>query len=140
MHGESLFKRGRCGGGRSVLREGQTRNWQPSTHPSDSTEPPRRRCPPQRRSGPESGTRRAGPVMVSALVVVNALGDVLDPHTGKIVAGARKAKDSHEFADSAAAMMQGTTAGFTRSNTTLAVVATNAKLSKTGATKFAQLA
>jgi L-aminopeptidase/D-esterase-like protein len=91
------------------------------------------------KSGIGTFTMQTGPAMVSALVVVNALGDVLDPHTGKIVAGARKAKDSHEFADSAAAMMQGTTAGFTRSNTTLAVVATNAKLSKTGATKFAQL-
>jgi L-aminopeptidase/D-esterase-like protein len=37
-------------------------------------------------------------------------------------------------------MIHGLSGGFTRSNTTLAVVATNAKLSKTGATKFAQLA
>jgi L-aminopeptidase/D-esterase-like protein len=37
-------------------------------------------------------------------------------------------------------MIAGKTAGFTRSNTTLAVIATNAKLSKTGATKLAQLA
>jgi L-aminopeptidase/D-esterase-like protein len=92
------------------------------------------------KSGIGTFTMQAGPALVSALVAVNALGDVLDPHTGKIVAGARKAKDSHEFADSAAAMRQGMAAGFTRSNTTLAVVATNAKLSKTGATKFAQLA
>jgi L-aminopeptidase/D-esterase-like protein len=92
------------------------------------------------KSGIGTFTMQAGPALVSALVAVNALGDVLDPHTGKIVAGARKAKDSHEFADSTAAMMSGMVAGFTRSNTTLAIVATNAKLSKTGATKFAQLA
>jgi L-aminopeptidase/D-esterase-like protein len=83
---------------------------------------------------------KSGNALVSVLVVVNALGDVVDPHTGKIVAGARRSKDSHEFADSTKAMIQGSTGGFTQSNTTLAVVATNAKLSKTGATKLAQLA
>jgi L-aminopeptidase/D-esterase-like protein len=92
------------------------------------------------KSGVGTFTIQAGPAIVSALVVVNALGDVLDPHTGKIVAGARKSKESHEFADSTAAMIQGTAGGFNRSNTTLAVVATNAKLSKTGATQLAQLA
>jgi L-aminopeptidase/D-esterase-like protein len=92
------------------------------------------------KSGIGTFTMQAGAAMVSALVAVNALGDVLDPHTGKIVAGARKSKESHEFADSTAAMIKGTGGGFTRSNTTLAVVATNAKLSKTGATKLAQLA
>jgi L-aminopeptidase/D-esterase-like protein len=92
------------------------------------------------KSGIGTFTVQAGGALVSALVAVNALGDVLDPHTGKIVAGARKSKDSHEFADSARAMIEGRSAGFTRSNTTLAVIATNAKLSKTGATKLAQLA
>jgi L-aminopeptidase/D-esterase-like protein len=92
------------------------------------------------KSGFGTYTLKAGRAMVSALVVVNALGDVLDPHTGRIVAGARKSKESREFANSTDAMIHGLSGGFTRSNTTLAVVATNAKLSKTGATKFAQLA
>jgi L-aminopeptidase/D-esterase-like protein len=82
----------------------------------------------------------SGRAIVSALVVVNALGDVRDPHTGRIIAGARKSAGSHEFEDSEAAMIKGASGGFTRSNTTLAVVATNARLSKTGATKLAQLA
>src|SRR5258707_442416 len=43
-------------------------------------------------------------VTVSALAVVNALGDVRDPATAKIIAGARKAADSMEFADSARLM------------------------------------
>ena len=47
--------------------------------------------------------RNAG-VMVSALAVVNAFGDVRDPATGTIIAGARKAADSMEFADSARLM------------------------------------
>jgi L-aminopeptidase/D-esterase-like protein len=92
------------------------------------------------KSGIGSFTMAAGSATVSVLVVVNALGDVRDPHTGKIVAGARKSETSHEFADSEAAMINGVSGGFTHTNTTLAVVATNAKLSKTGATKLAQLA
>ncbi len=79
-------------------------------------------------------------VLVSALVVVNALGDVRDPGTGKIVAGARKAPDSHEFADAVEAMKRGAIGTFIRSNTTLGVVATNARLNKVQATKLAQFA
>jgi len=45
-----------------------------------------------------------------------------------------------EFADSARAMKAGRSTGFTRSNTTLVVVATNARLNKVEATKLAQLA
>ena len=78
-------------------------------------------------------------VMVSALAVVNALGDVRDPATGKIVAGARKASDSAEFADSAKLIKSMGPTGFTRENTTLVVVATNAALNKVEATKLAQL-
>jgi L-aminopeptidase/D-esterase-like protein len=78
-------------------------------------------------------------VMVSALAVVNALGDVRDPASGKIVAGARKAADSMEFANSARLMKSMGPTGFTRENTTLVVVATNAMLTKVEATKLAQL-
>jgi L-aminopeptidase/D-esterase-like protein len=81
-----------------------------------------------------------GGVLVSALVAVNALGDVRDPATGKILAGARRAADSKEFADSEAQMKHGARPGSTLSHTTLAVVATNAALSKVQATKLAQLA
>ncbi len=78
-------------------------------------------------------------VMVSALAVVNALGDVRDPASGKIIAGARKASDSTEFADSAKLIKSMGPTGFTRENTTLVVVATNAALNKVEATKLAQL-
>jgi L-aminopeptidase/D-esterase-like protein len=81
-----------------------------------------------------------GGVLVSALVAVNALGDVRDPATGKIVAGARMAQESREFANSETSMMRGAAGGFTRSNTTLAVIATNARLTKVDATKLARLA
>ena len=81
-----------------------------------------------------------GGVLVSSLVAVNAFGDVRDPSTGKIVAGARKAPGSREFADSEAVIRNRPPAGLVRVNTTLAVVATNAKLSKVEATKLAQFA
>jgi L-aminopeptidase/D-esterase-like protein len=81
-----------------------------------------------------------GGVMVSALVAVNALGDVRDPATGKIVAGARKDAGSGEFVDSAGEMMRGVAIGGTTGNTTLAVVATNARLNKVQANKLAQFA
>jgi L-aminopeptidase/D-esterase-like protein len=81
-------------------------------------------------------------VMVGALVAVNAVGDVIDPETGKIVAGARKSPQSREFINSAAAMRHGlgdSTQPFRR-NTTLAVVATNARLDRVQMNKLAALA
>ena len=78
-------------------------------------------------------------VMVSALAVVNALGDVRDPATAKVIAGARKTADSIDFADSARLMKGMGPTGFTRENTTLVVVATNAALTKLESTKLAQL-
>ena len=79
-------------------------------------------------------------VLVSALVAVNALGDVRDPATAKIVAGARKAASSREFIDSEAQMLRGAAAAAPPRNTTLAVVATNARLNKVQANKLAQFA
>ncbi len=81
-----------------------------------------------------------GGVLVSALAAVNALGDVREPATGKVVAGARRAAESMEFADSEAAMRRGISGGFRRENTTLGIVVTNARLDKVQATKLAQLA
>jgi L-aminopeptidase/D-esterase-like protein len=80
-----------------------------------------------------------GGVLVSALVAVNALGDVRDPATGKIVAGARKSPDSREFANAEEVLKQRPPSPLVKgTNTTLAVVATNARLSKVEATKLAQ--
>ncbi len=81
-----------------------------------------------------------GGVLVSALCAVNALGDVRDPVAGKIVAGARQSADSREFADTERALLAGAPMPGARSNTTLAVVATNAALDKVQATKLAQMA
>lgn len=84
-----------------------------------------------------------GGQMVSALVAVNAVGDVRDPATRKIVAGARKTPESREFLDTVEYLKRsGALPGFspTVKNTTLAVVATNARLNKTQARKLAELA
>jgi L-aminopeptidase/D-esterase-like protein len=84
------------------------------------------------------GGANAG-VKVAALAVVNAVGDVRDPANRKIVAGARVAPDRMEFADSARLMKERPAAPATRQNTTLVVVATNARLTKIEATKLAEL-
>lgn len=79
-------------------------------------------------------------VVVAALAVVNAFGDIIDPKTGRIVAGARRSPESREFTDSAAEIKRGARPGFSRENTTLAVVATNARLDRIEARKLAQQA
>jgi L-aminopeptidase/D-esterase-like protein len=81
-----------------------------------------------------------GGVLVSGLVVVNAFGDVRDPATGKIVAGARTDPASKEFVNTTEEMKRKPPIGWGRMNTTLGVVATNAKLSKVEAQKLAHLA
>jgi L-aminopeptidase/D-esterase-like protein len=81
-----------------------------------------------------------GGVLVSALVALNAVGDVRDPATGKLMAGARKSADSRELIDSEAEMKRGAVIGGGRGNTTLGVVATNAKLNKVQANKLAEFA
>ncbi|MGQ9688610.1 MAG: P1 family peptidase [Desulfobaccales bacterium] len=79
-------------------------------------------------------------LLVAALAVVNALGDVVDPQSGKIVAGARRHPNSLEFADSAALIRQGQVRqSFGEPNTTLGVVVTNARLSREQARKIAQM-
>jgi len=82
-----------------------------------------------------------GGVLVSSLVAVNAFGDVRDPASGKILAGARKSADSREFANTEEQMKRGALpSGSGARNSTLAVVATNARLNKVQANKLAQFA
>ncbi len=76
-------------------------------------------------------------VIVSALAAVNAVGDILDPATSKVIAGARL--PNGEFANSAQLMKKGSGQGLVR-NTTLVVVATNAALTKVDANRLAHVA
>lgn len=78
---------------------------------------------------------------VGAIVAVNAVGDVIDPATGKLIAGARTPDGKK---------LQGTMAGILRgealpqmlggTNTTIGLVATDAKLDKAQAQKVAEMA
>jgi L-aminopeptidase/D-esterase-like protein len=80
-------------------------------------------------------------LVVAALVVVNAFGDIIDNVTGKIIAGARVAEGSPEFVDTAESLKRGAVKKqFGIVNTTLAVVATNARFNKREITKVAQMA
>jgi L-aminopeptidase/D-esterase-like protein len=77
-------------------------------------------------------------LLVGAIAVVNALGDVIDPHTGEIIAGARSEEG---FADTLKVMQKfQASSSASANNTVIGVVATNAKLSKGEANKVAQMA
>jgi L-aminopeptidase/D-esterase-like protein len=80
-------------------------------------------------------------LIVAALVAVNAAGDVIDPATGKVVAGVRTA-DGKSLADARVLLLSGALRQPARlgENTTLGVVATNASLTKTQVTKVAEMA
>jgi len=90
--------------------------------------------------GTASVTLESG-LTVAAAVAVNAVGDIVDPATGQIVAGART-EDGRGFADARRLLRsgRGTEAGAPGMNTTIGVVATNATLTKAEATKVAQMA
>jgi L-aminopeptidase/D-esterase-like protein len=80
-------------------------------------------------------------LVVAALVAVNAAGDILDPDTGRVVAGARKADggfaDARELLRSGAMMQRRTGAPRAVENTTIGLVATNAKLTKAEVSRVA---
>jgi L-aminopeptidase/D-esterase-like protein len=77
---------------------------------------------------------------VAALVAVNALGDIIDPSTGEVIAGVRTA-DGRGLADARTLIRMGASPPVRAGkNTTLGVVATNARLTKAQATKVAQMA
>ncbi len=80
---------------------------------------------------------------VGAIVAVNAVGDVIDPSTGQVVAGVRT-QDGNALADARKLLRDGSLvqAAPPRAggNTTLAVVATNAKLSKVEISRVALMA
>ena len=82
-----------------------------------------------------------GGLVVAALIVVNAVGDVIDPATGRVIAGVRTPDGKH-LADARVLLRLGglTPATSFGRNTTIGVVATNAALTKAQATKMAQMA
>lgn len=87
--------------------------------------------------GTSSITLESG-LVVGAIAVVNAVGDVIDPGTGQVVAGARN--EDGTFADARRIMRGLVPPPSERENTTIVVVATNARLTKVQAAKVAQMA
>ena len=77
-------------------------------------------------------------VTVGALIACNAVGDVLDPDSGRVVAGARTA-DGLQLLDSRRALLRGELAQsvLPGANTTIGVIATDAVISKTQAQRLA---
>jgi len=99
------------------------------------------------KGGIGTASLRLGDLVVGALAVVNAAGDVLDWRTGRIAAGARLPGGGKGFAD-VVEVMKRTLAGGggdvindpALRSTTLVAVATNLTLTKTQLTKIAMMA
>jgi L-aminopeptidase/D-esterase-like protein len=85
-----------------------------------------------------AAVRLEGDLVVGALAAVNAFGEIRDPRTRKVIAGPRLEDgtlgDTVELLPEAAARMRW------GENTTLGIVATNARLTKPQVTKVAQMA
>jgi L-aminopeptidase/D-esterase-like protein len=81
-----------------------------------------------------------GGLTVAALVAVNAFGDIIDPATGRVIAGVRTI-DGRGLADARVLIRTGASQqNPIGENSTIGVVATNARLTKAQATKVAQMA
>jgi L-aminopeptidase/D-esterase-like protein len=93
------------------------------------------------KGGIGSASIRVGAVSVAALVAVNAVGDVVDPVSGRVIAGAR-ADDGRTPLDSMAAICDGQLPAHLMAGmaTTIGIVATDARLSKAQTNKLAAMA
>lgn len=101
-------------------------------------------CGPDRamRGGVGIATLTAQGVTMSAVVVVNAMGDVVDPDTGAPLAGARVSPDSLKLSGAVDEVLAGRFGDGIQAgaNTTIGVVITDARLTKTQASRLAQVA
>ncbi|HET8575904.1 MAG TPA: P1 family peptidase [Methylomirabilota bacterium] len=93
------------------------------------------------RGGLGVAVSEAAGAVVGALVVVNAVGDVREPETGRLIAGTRDSPSGRTLIDTAAALAAGAPSpSFRPVNTTIGVVATTAALSKAECARVAQAA
>ena len=93
------------------------------------------------RGGIGSASVRLDDVVVGALVAVNALGDVRDPDSGALIAGARDSPGGRRLVDGARALRAAGAPGrfAAPTHTTIGVIATNARLDRPAAAKVASL-
>jgi L-aminopeptidase/D-esterase-like protein len=94
------------------------------------------------RGGVGSASLTVQGVTVAALVVCNALGDIVHPLTGQLLAGARQSPNSHDLLDVRQAQLGGHMLASVPlgSNTTIGVIATDAPLHKAQCQRLAQVA
>jgi L-aminopeptidase/D-esterase-like protein len=90
------------------------------------------------KGGIGTASLKVGAITVGALVAVNAIGDVVDPATGRVIAGAR-ADDGRTPLDILAAIIDGQMPAHLLNGmaTTIGIVATDAQLTKAQANKLA---
>ena len=93
------------------------------------------------KGGIGSASLRVGGVTVAAMIAVNAVGDVVDPATGALVAGARS-EDGRRLVGTTQSLLRGDAgaAAAVGGATTIGVIATDAVLTKAQAGKLAQMA
>lgn len=93
------------------------------------------------KGGVGTASIRAGGVTVGAIVAVNAVGDVIDPANGRILAGVRS-KDGKSIVGAMTSILRGDPLppALGGAATTIGVVATDARLDKVQAAKIAQMA
>jgi L-aminopeptidase/D-esterase-like protein len=94
------------------------------------------------RGGVGIATLQAQGITMAAVMVVNAVGDVVDPGTGALLAGARVSPDSLELAGAVGRFLAGDHGDGpgAAANTTIGVVITDARVTKSQATRLAQVA
>lgn len=96
------------------------------------------------KSGIGTASFRCQELMVGAIVAVNCFGDVIDPDTGEIIAGALT-KDKKEFINTMSVLKSSPidkdkdAGSHFPANTTIGIIATNARLTKSEATKIAMM-
>ena len=93
------------------------------------------------KGGIGTASAKVGGVTVGAIVAVNAVGDVIDPASGLVVAGARTEDGSSPLGTTAAILAGNLPAGLRPGMaTTIGCIATDARLTKAQAQKIAQTA
>ena len=93
------------------------------------------------KSGLGTASFKSQELIVGAIVAVNCFGDVVDPESGEIIAGVLS-EDKTEVVNTMSFLRnfpQKTKDNFSK-NTTIGVIATNARLTKAGVTKVAMMA
>jgi L-aminopeptidase/D-esterase-like protein len=104
------------------------------------------------RGGLGVATLVAGGVTTAAVIVVNAVGDVVDPRSGSVLAGARVSAEGSDPAGTVSTLLARAQSGVSEAtpptaggpsaggSTTIGAVVTDARLTKAQATRLAQVA